>query len=222
MPGRRPVPTALKELRGNPGHRPLNALEPQPERTRPEKPKGMGAAASREWDFMVEALERMGLLSNVDGKALAAYCDAYGMWEQARKEINKYGLVIKTPKVNKDGDVVIVHIEDGENWEVVNQGTGEKGKFLYELKANPAVQVYNTFGKLMKSYLIEFGLTPASRAKLKVQPPKKKDEGDDFMARKNAVQSAKDSAPLAFDTGKKPGLPVFSTQIPASATDFDA
>ena len=31
MRGRKPVPTALKKLRGNPGKRPLNDAEPKPD-----------------------------------------------------------------------------------------------------------------------------------------------------------------------------------------------
>lgn len=36
--GRKPKPTAIKELEGNPGKRPLNANEPRPERKAPRCP----------------------------------------------------------------------------------------------------------------------------------------------------------------------------------------
>ena len=36
--GRKPKPTALKVLEGNPGKRPLNENEPKPERKAPECP----------------------------------------------------------------------------------------------------------------------------------------------------------------------------------------
>jgi P27 family predicted phage terminase small subunit len=219
MPGRRPKPTALKELAGNPGHRPLNADEPRPEPGAPEKPKGMGHAANREWDFITGALLKLGILTNVDGKALAAYCDAYGLWEQARKEINKYGLVLKAPKVDKDGNVIIVRCGEDEDWEMVNPATKERGKVLYEFKANPAVGVYNTFGKLMKAYLIEFGLTPASRSKLKIQPPKKESTEEEQFMSKTEQLAAKNQAPLAFNTGDKPGLPDITARLVAK---FDA
>ena len=38
MRGRRPVPTCMKLLTGNPGKRPLNANEPQPKPEIPECP----------------------------------------------------------------------------------------------------------------------------------------------------------------------------------------
>lgn len=151
-------PTAVKELQGNAGHRKLNADEPRPDLGVPEKPKGMPRAASREWDRIVPALLKLGVLTIVDGKALAAYCDAYAYWEQARKDMDSHGLVVEEPILNKEGDEI---------------GT--------KLKANPAVSIYATMGKLMKSFLVEFGLTPASRSKLKIEKPKPVDPMDEFM-----------------------------------------
>lgn len=222
MAGRRPTPNTLKILAGNPGHRPINTEEPTPEKVAPEKPKGMAAAANREWDFMVPILLRLGVLSQIDGKALAAYCDAYAMWERARKEINKYGLVIKTPKCDKEGNVIIVHGIDTDGEipdDAVMNSAGQRGRVLYELKANPAVGVYNTFAKLLKSYLIEFGLTPASRSKLKICKPPVKDPMVDFLSRggQAATEQVKQDAPLAFNTG----VPV-QEPISDASTNFDA
>ena len=45
--GRKPTPTAIKELEGNPGKRPLNDAEPKPERKAPPCPKGLEPEAKR-------------------------------------------------------------------------------------------------------------------------------------------------------------------------------
>lgn len=206
MAGRRPLPTAMKGLAGNPGHRPLNDSEPKPKIEAPEMPKGMPKAARREWNTIVPILLRLGVLSNIDGKALAAYCDAYAHWELARKAIEKYGLVVEEPVFDKDGFARV---------DVV------------KLKANPAVAEYATFGKLMKSYLIEFGLTPASRAKLKLEKPKEEsDPVADLLARKpGAAEAIKQNAPLMFNIGApqaNPGKPGFGANIPDAAADFEA
>ena len=37
--GRKPTPTAIKELEGNPGKRPLNTKEPKPVKKAPSCPK---------------------------------------------------------------------------------------------------------------------------------------------------------------------------------------
>src|SRR5579859_4519112 len=163
---RRPVPTEIKKLAGNAGHRPLNDQEPKPETGEPEMPKGMSKAARREWERIVPQLLQLGVLSRIDGKALAAYCDAYALWEQARKEIVKYGMVLRAPKCDKDGSVIIVNMEKGDYApadEIMVKKVGEsvvQGRIIYEHKANPACAIYEHMAKLMKSFLIEFGLTP--------------------------------------------------------------
>ncbi len=47
--GRKPTPTRLKLLRNNPGKRPLNPDEPQPEATLPEPPAHLSDEAKCEW-----------------------------------------------------------------------------------------------------------------------------------------------------------------------------
>jgi len=45
MRGRRPKPSRIKALTGNPGKRPLNAQEPRPEPALPECPQGSARPA---------------------------------------------------------------------------------------------------------------------------------------------------------------------------------
>lgn len=171
--GRNAKPTAIKLLQGNPGKRPINTEEPKPQEGEPEKPKGMPHAASREWDFIVPQLRLLGVLTIIDGKALMQYCDAYAHVEMARKEIKKHGLLIEEAIISGEGFFV---------------GT--------KYKANPAVNIYATFSKIMNSYLQQFGLTPASRSKLKIEKPKPADEMENFM-RGNAPEAA--ATPDAFE-----------------------
>lgn len=73
MRGRRPKPTRLKVLTGNPGKRPLNQTEPRPEITVPDCPIELGEVARREWNRLVGELAALKLLTNFDRAALAAY-----------------------------------------------------------------------------------------------------------------------------------------------------
>lgn len=98
MRGRRPTPTRLKLLAGNPGKRPLNPDEPRPEVCVPECPPELGPVARQEWDRLVEELVALGLLTNLDRAALAAYCGAYALWADATAQIEKYGAMIKSPQ----------------------------------------------------------------------------------------------------------------------------
>jgi P27 family predicted phage terminase small subunit len=126
-------PTALKKLQGNPGKRKLNKNEPAQVLGEPLMPLGLSAEAQEEWRGIVPLLLKMGLLTEADGKALAAYCSCYAQWMLAEKEIAQYGITLRT----------------------------ESG-----YKVNPAVRVRSDALCQMKSFLIEFGLTPASRSKL--------------------------------------------------------
>jgi P27 family predicted phage terminase small subunit len=97
MRGRRPKPTRLKVLTGNPGRRPLNVHEPKPEPVVPECPIELGPVARREWDRLAGVLAPLRILTNLDRAALAAYCGAYGMWAEATEAIQKFGTMVKSP-----------------------------------------------------------------------------------------------------------------------------
>lgn len=97
MRGRKPKPSRLKVLTGNPGKRPLNEHEPQPEPAIPECPAELGPAARREWDRLAGELGKLNLLTSFDRAALAAYCGAYALWAEATEAIQKYGTMVKSP-----------------------------------------------------------------------------------------------------------------------------
>ena len=97
MRGRRPKPSRLKLLMGNPGKRPLNEAEPVPEIAIPECPTELGEVAKGEWNRLVGELVSLGMLTNLDRAALAAYCGAYALWAEATEAIQKFGTMIKSP-----------------------------------------------------------------------------------------------------------------------------
>lgn len=95
--GRKPTPTAIKELEGNPGKRPLNGREPKPEKKAPPCPKWLEAEAKKEWRRLAKPLMQMGVLTEVDMAAFAAYCQAYARWKEAEEFITQHGSIVKTP-----------------------------------------------------------------------------------------------------------------------------
>lgn len=97
MRGRRPKPTRLKVLTGNPGKRPLNEDEPRPVPVIPECPLELGPVAKQEWERLAGELGNLQLLTTLDRAALAAYCNAYGLWIEAIEAIQKYGTMVKSP-----------------------------------------------------------------------------------------------------------------------------
>ena len=84
--GPSPKPTNLKILEGNPGKRPLNLAEPQPE---PGAlcPDWLSNRAQQEWKRLAPILERCGILTAADQNTLAAYCDALANYVRATRII---------------------------------------------------------------------------------------------------------------------------------------
>lgn len=95
--GRPPKPTEIKILEGNPGKRPLNMNEPKPNPLVPECPEWLSDVAKKEWKRVVPELERLGLLTCVDGAALEGYCQSYARWVEAEQFMIKHGTIFKTP-----------------------------------------------------------------------------------------------------------------------------
>lgn len=95
--GRKPTPTAIKKLEGNPGKRPLNDKEPKPERKAPPCPKWLDKEAKREWKRLASKMEMMGVLTEVDMAAFAGYCQSYARWRENEEFISKNGSLVRTP-----------------------------------------------------------------------------------------------------------------------------
>ncbi len=95
--GRKPKPTVLKKLEGNPGKRELNFFEPQPEKIAPKCPTWLEPEAKKEWKRSSKELETLGILTQVDMAAFAGYCQAYARWKEAEEFITKHGTIVKTP-----------------------------------------------------------------------------------------------------------------------------
>ena len=97
MRGRKPTPTRLKVLTGNPGKRPLNRDEPRPEPALPDCPPELSPAAQAEWHRLAGELAALRVLTNLDRAALAAYCGAYALSAEATEAIQKFGAMVKSP-----------------------------------------------------------------------------------------------------------------------------
>ena len=83
--GNRPTPSAINKLRGNPGRRGRNKLEPKPCQGIDTRPAWLNPEAKREWARIVPELELIGLLTKVDRAILAIYCEIWGQFVDAVK-----------------------------------------------------------------------------------------------------------------------------------------
>ena len=96
MAGRKPKPTAVKKLEGNPGKRKLNTKEPMPVRGVPDCPEWLLPEAKLEWNRLAVLMEQMGVLTEVDRAAFAAYCQSYARWQEAQEHIDSEGATYET------------------------------------------------------------------------------------------------------------------------------
>lgn len=156
MKGRKPKPTALKIIQGNPGKRPLNKNEPKPKPIAPKCPAWLHKDAKREWKRIAPELERLGLLSVVDMAALATYCESWAQYKEAIEFIHKNGTVY--PIKDEDGKV----------------------KYLQQV---PQVSIANKALLNIRTLCAEFGLTPGSRGRMSLPGQKDEDAFEDFLSR---------------------------------------
>jgi P27 family predicted phage terminase small subunit len=87
--GRKPIPTALKVLCGNPGKQKLPKNEPIPQSTDYiEPPPYLDEYALAEWQDVAPGLQSMGVLYSIDRQVLAAYCVSYSRFRKAEEAIH--------------------------------------------------------------------------------------------------------------------------------------
>jgi len=138
MKGRKPVPRALKILRGNPGKRRIADDEPQPstaiDLAVPEILAG-DADARAEWERTAPMLHRLGLLTEADLDALILYCASFARWQQAERQLRTDGLIVHA----------------GPNHFPI---------------ISPFLIISNRAQAQCRALLIEFGLTPVSRTRV--------------------------------------------------------
>ena len=143
--GRKPKPTRLKVLEGNPGKQKLPKGEPQPEHELPPPPSHLDAYGIEEWNRISEGLFVLGVLTSIDQQTLAAYCDSYSQWRTATEELSKL-------KKEHPLKALLMKTISG-NW-IQNPLVGEANKAKSD----------------MMRYAAEFGLTPSARARLAIDP----------------------------------------------------
>jgi P27 family predicted phage terminase small subunit len=150
-----PKPTALKLIQGNPGKRPLNENEPKPEKIIPRCPSHLNKLAKKHWKEVSKYLFKNGLLTEMDGDALAIYCQQWADWIQIEDHLK--------PEKKEDGTIEFKDMQ-------IKMTMDTDGKVYYEGRSNPRIKHKYELMKMMKGYLAEFGMTPSSRSRIGIQP----------------------------------------------------
>lgn len=109
---------------------------------------------------MAPELERLGLLTIVDGTALAAYCQAYSLWLTATTQINEY--------LSEKGKLT---------YEYTNKN-GSTNEIII-----PQIHIQEKALKQIKMFCTEFGFTPSSRGRMSLPTEEEKDSFEDYLIR---------------------------------------
>lgn len=91
--GRKPTPTKIKILRGNPGKRKLTVDEPAPPEGLPKAPAYLSDSARAEYLRLGRELLAAGVMTVLDENALASYCVMRTRWLEAEAHLAKDGQV---------------------------------------------------------------------------------------------------------------------------------
>ena len=150
-----PKPTRLRMLDGNPSKRPINQRDPQPRKDTPRCPSWLSPEAKKVWKQMVPELRKMGVLTVVDGAALAGFCQVSVRWRQAEEFLDQHGQVY--PLRDEKGNVRC-------------------------MQQFPQVSIARNLLQILRGFYQEFGMTPASRTRIQLPGEREPNSFDDFVA----------------------------------------
>lgn len=154
MPGRRPSPTAIKLATGNRGKRRINHHDATKPKGTPIPPEDLGDSVRQAWFAITPILQGMGVLDTSDGLALERLCECYVEVRELTKDIRENG---RTQKVQT---------ESGAAFE----------------RQRPQVAMLADADRRFKSYLVEFGMSPAARSKVHASPEDTETPADKYFA----------------------------------------
>lgn len=147
-----PKPRALRIIEGNPGRRPLNDDEPWYPDVLPAKPTTISAKASPIWDEKIDQMANVGVLREVDGRALWHLCEDEALLSEAYRGL----------------------------WKLVRSVDKQAKKENRTLPAGPLMAVFGMKGgrqtmaamrDLSARVIVqrrEFGLTPSARTRIQI------------------------------------------------------
>ena len=139
MRGRKPTPTHVKLVTGNPGKRKLNEKEPKSKRRIPSPPDHLSRGALVAWGMYSEQLDRMGVLTEADTGKLMLLCETHAEVVTLLKDMEKRG-----------------------KWQRVKTKSGG-----YMERQRPMVAQFNEARRQLRALQADFGLDPTTRPRLK-------------------------------------------------------
>ncbi len=153
MSGPPKTPSHLRLVRGNPSKRPINKDEPKPPKGVPPTPKHFDKQGKYWFKRLGDQLAGIGVLTELDGKALEMLVDAYVDYRLIKETLEREGAT-----------------------KAITTTTGD-----VRVKPSDFFGESREARKEVRGWLQEFGMTPASRSKVSVRKSEDDDPLAEFM-----------------------------------------
>jgi P27 family predicted phage terminase small subunit len=147
MRGRKPVPTTLRELHGNPRKVSMPKFEPKPSGDLSDPPDWLSDGQLENWAYALTHAPA-GLLKRIDRGALVAWVVAEDLHRQAAIAQSKVGLLVRVKTK-------------------ATAGKDDPGVPT----ASPYINIINQQAKIMLKAASELGFTPVSRPRIGAGAP---------------------------------------------------
>lgn len=189
MPGGRPPkPTKLKLVQGTDRPDRANPREPVPPGGDVKAPSWLHGRGRAAWKAIAPLLSEMGVLTTADPQALALLCDAYGEYIDCREVVRKRGAVYESRVLKVGNRGVDTDVEEEMEGQA-HGGALKRRRALDDdvedwsviMRPRPEVKMASDAWRRVQRMLVEFGMTPSSRAKVSGSRGEEGDPFEDFL-----------------------------------------
>lgn len=158
MAGRKPKPSHLKLVAGNPGKRTLNPSEAQVTPGIPRPPNSLKEKPRAIWHEWAPRLHKMGVLSIEDEVAFRALCESMDDYHRIKKIVDGMS-------------------DDDLFYDTTTQGGATM------TRQHPALSALHEADRRLRAWLSEFGMTPSARSRVTARKPAEDDPADKYLNR---------------------------------------
>ncbi len=156
---------------------PAREPTPPPVSTAPKPPPGMNRWARRLWKSLARELTDQELLTSVDLATLELLCAAYGDWKEAEQALFRPTNPLTGKRERRSMEQ---YLSGRDTWIKVDELTAD---VVVSMRRNsqtaPELVARNRAYAIYRTYMAEFGLSPASRNRINL--PAAREPGQDPM-----------------------------------------